>query len=187
MTLTGENIMRLEPIENPKNLMLKMGYRMTNKKFGKVLTPLKIIYARKPSLMLIAQLIDNTSNKTSFDADFRLLVQTFTSMRNGCKFCHDYRLTLATKSHLETEKFEALENYRTSNVFSEKEQAAFSYIEEMAEDRHVSDVTFSNLRKYFTDVEIVELTWINAAENYYNSLMIPLGIESDELRKIALQ
>lgn len=179
--------MRLEPIEKPNNLMLRMGYRMMKKKFGKVLTPLKIIYARKPSLMFIAQKIDNASNKISFDPEFRLLVQTFASMRNGCQFCHDYRLTLAIKSQLGTEKFMDLENYKTSSLFDEKEKAAFDYIDEATKDKHVSEETFSNLREYFTDVEIVELTWINAAENYYNSLMIPLGIESDHLRQIALQ
>lgn len=179
--------MRLEPIEKPKNLMLKIGYRMMKKKFGKVLTPLKIIYARKPSLMFIAQKIDNTANKISFDPEFRLLVQTYSSMQNGCNFCCDYRQTLAIKSHLGTEKFLALKNYKSSNLFNKKEQAAFAYIEEATKDKHVTEETFSNLRKYFTDVEIVELTWINAAESYYNSLMIPLGIESDELRHIALQ
>ena len=135
----------------------------------------------------VAQKIDNASNKTSFDSEFKLLVQTFASMKNGCHFCHDFRLTLAIKGQLGTEKFVALENYKTSNLFNKREQAAFAYVEEATTDKHVSEETFSNLMKYFTDVEIVELTWINAAENYYNSLMIPLGIESDGLRQIALQ
>ncbi|MCK5360042.1 MAG: carboxymuconolactone decarboxylase family protein, partial [Gammaproteobacteria bacterium] len=140
-----------------------------------------------PSLMFIAQKIDNASNKTSFDPEFRLLAQTFASMTNGCQFCHDYRLTLVIKEQIGTEKFMALENYKTSSLFSKKEQAALAYIEEATENKRVTEETFSKLRRYFTDTEIVELTWINAAENYYNSLMIPLGIESDELRQIALQ
>jgi len=179
--------MRLEPIENPKNLMLKIGFRMMQKQFGKVLTPLKIIYARKPSLMFIAQKIDKTASKVSFAPAFRLLIQTFASMKNGCHFCYDFRQTQVIKQRLGSDKFIALEDYKTSELFSEKERAALAYIEEATIDRRVSEGTFAQLRKHFTDVEIVELTWINAAENYYNSLMIPLGIESDELRQIALR
>ena len=178
--------MRLDPIEKPKNLMLKMGYKMMQKQFGKVLTPLKIIYARKPSLMFIAQKIDKVSGKLSFDPPFRLLVQTFASMKNGCAFCHDFRQTRAIKRHLGTEKFLALDNYRTNELFNDRERAALSYIEEATVNKNVSDSTFDNLENYFTDAEIIELTWINAAENYYNSLMIPLGIESDGLRQLAL-
>lgn len=178
--------MRLDTIEKPKNLMLKMGYRMMRKKFGKVLTPLKIIYARKPSLMFIAQKIDKTSSKLSLEPSFRLLVQTFASMTNGCQFCHDYRQTLAIKNKLGMEKFEALVNYHSSQLFSARERTALAYIEATIKDKHVSDKIFSELKKHFTDVEIIELTWINAAESYYNSLMIPLGIESDHLRELVL-
>jgi alkylhydroperoxidase family enzyme len=178
--------MRLAMIDKPKNLMLKMGYRMMQKQFGKVLTPLKIIYARKPSLMFIAQKIDKTSSKLSFEPSFRLLVQTFASMTNGCHFCFDFRQTQAIKCELGTEKFEALANYNSSHLFTARERAALAYIEAATRDKCVSDETFDELKKHFTDVEIVELTWINAAENYYNSLMIPLGIESDHLRELAL-
>jgi len=178
--------MRLDAIEKPKNLMLKMGYKMMQKQFGKVLTPLKIIYARKPSLMMIAQKIDKTSSKLSLDPSFRLLIQTFASMTNGCHFCHDFRQTQVIKNKLGTEKFEALINYHSSHSFSARERAALAYVEATIKDKHVSDKTFSELKKHFTDVEIIELTWINAAESYYNSLMIPLGIESDHLRELVL-
>ena len=173
--------MRLEPVDTPKNLMVKMAYKMMQKQFGKVLTPLKVIYARKPSLMLTAQVIDKTSNKLSFDPSFRLLVQTFISMTNGCAFCRDFRQTLSIKRHIGQEKFSALDNYRTSELFNERERAALSYIEEVIKNKHVAEDTFMTLKKHFTDTEIIELTWINAAENYYNYLMIPLEIESDGL------
>lgn len=178
--------MRLEPIEKPNNLMLWMGYRMMEREYGKVLTPLKIIYARKPSLMFIAQRIDKTANKNiSLDASFRLLIQVFASMTNGCSFCYDYRETQAIKHNLGTEKFKALKNYSSSEVFSQRERAALAYVEQVLNDKRVSDETFSELKVQFTETEIVELTWLIAAENYYNTLMIPLGIESDGLLMVA--
>ena len=40
---------------------------------------------------------------------------------------------------------------------------------------------FEALRARFSEKEIVELTWVNAAENYYNLQAAVLGIGSDEL------
>jgi hypothetical protein len=39
--------MRLEAIEKPSNPLLKIAYWFSRKQFGKVLTPLKVIYSRK--------------------------------------------------------------------------------------------------------------------------------------------
>ncbi|MDP9289912.1 MAG: carboxymuconolactone decarboxylase family protein, partial [Thermoproteota archaeon] len=38
----------LPPIENPQDPIMKMAYDMTRLQFGKVLTPLKVVYARMP-------------------------------------------------------------------------------------------------------------------------------------------
>jgi len=49
----------------------------------------------------------------------------------------------------------------------------------------VSDATFAELQRHFNEREIVEITWLNALENYYNLINLPLGIESDGLCAIA--
>ena len=49
----------------------------------------------------------------------------------------------------------------------------------------VSNATFEALRKHFSEREIVEITWLNAVENYYNLINIPLEIESDGFCAIA--
>jgi len=38
------------------------------------------------------------------------------------------------------------------------------------------------LKRTFGKKEIVEITWINATENYYNLLAKPLGLSSDNLK-----
>ena len=47
------------------------------------------------------------------------------------------------------------------------------------------DETFETLRSHYNEQEIVEITWVNALENYYNLISIPLGLESDGLCAIA--
>src|SRR6185503_5402648 len=83
------------------------------------------------------------------------------------------------------EKFEALPAYRTSPLFSERERAALVYVEEATRAKRVSDATFADLRRHFNEREIVEITWLNALENYYNLINLPLQIESDGLCAIA--
>jgi hypothetical protein len=38
----------LSPVEKPKSLLVKLAYAMTRRQFGKVLTPVKVVYARMP-------------------------------------------------------------------------------------------------------------------------------------------
>ena len=136
--------------------------------------------------MFIAQRIDKMANKKiSLEAPFRLLIQVFSSMTNGCSFCHDFRRTQAFKNHLGSEKFQDLGHYQTSELFSQRERAALAYVEQVLNHKRVTEETFSELKKQFTDTEVIELTWLIAAENYYNTLMIPLGIESDSLCALA--
>jgi alkylhydroperoxidase family enzyme len=83
------------------------------------------------------------------------------------------------------QKLNSLSEYRTSPLFSGRERAALAYVEEATRNKRVSDATFEELRKHFNEREIVEITWLNAVENYYNLINIPLEIESDGFCAIA--
>ena len=113
------------------------------------------------------------------------LPMTLVSAINGCGFCVDISRAMAVRQHLGTEKFNALSEYRTSPLFSERERAALAYVEETTRHKRVSDATIAALRRHFSEAEIVEITWLNAVHNYYNLINIPLEIESDGLCAIA--
>lgn len=178
--------MRLAPVENPKGLTAKLAYWMTERRLGKVMTPMKVIYARLPALFRHAyQQVQIVEKHVSLDPVISILVRTWPAMINECTFCVDIAKAAALYKHMSLEKFEALPAYRTSPLFSERERAALAYVEEATRHKHVSDATFAELRKHFDEREIVEITWLNALENYYNLLNLPLGIESDGLCAIA--
>jgi len=178
--------MRLDPIERPDNLIMRVAYRIVERKFGKVVTPLKVIYARKPLFLMVFALIDLLLNKSvTLPASFRLLFQIYVSMLNGCSFCQDARQALAVQRRIGIEKFQALKEYRVSPLFDERERAALAFAEEFSTNKYVSDKIFAELTKQFTEREIVELVWMNAAENYFNALAVPLGIKMDGLRALA--
>lgn len=181
--------MRLKPIENPNNWLVKIAYWWSRKEFGKVIMPMKVIYARKPKLMFLANKIYQFQEKeVSLDASLRLLILTRVSMLNGCAFCNDISLAGAVKKKLSAEKFFALgddEAEGNAKVFSEKEQSVIRFVDEYAKQRKVSDETFENLRHFFNDTEIIEIVAMNAFEQYFNAFAVPLGIESDGLRRLA--
>ena len=57
LTACGRNLLRrwtmdttfLAPIENPAGAVMRMAYAMAKRQFGKVPTPVKVVYARMPA------------------------------------------------------------------------------------------------------------------------------------------
>ncbi len=177
--------MRLQPIENPRNLLARFAYWVSRQKFGKVMMPLKVVYARNAGLMWPSYQIEKTiEGRLSLDATLTTLIKVYLSMLNGCAFCKDIGLAQAVRKRLGSEKFRDLERFRESAAFTDLEKAALAFVEE-ANARTVTDSTFADLRHYFSEAEIVEITWVQAAEAYYNAISIPLGIESDGLHEMA--
>jgi alkylhydroperoxidase family enzyme len=153
---------------------------------GKVMTPMKVISTRMPkSLKLSYEMQKFEMNGIKLDPALKLLVVSLAAQINGCGFCIDIGRAVAIRQHVGMDKFDILMDYKTNPLFSDRERAALAYVEEATRNKHVSDETFEKLSMYFNDREIVEITWLNALENYYNLLNIPLEIESDGLCAIA--
>jgi alkylhydroperoxidase family enzyme len=177
---------RLEPIEKPDGSEMQSHYRMMRQEFGTVLTPVKIVFARMPeSMELVGKFQEFRANGIQLEPELQLMVETLISEINGCGFCVDIARSEAIGENLDMEKFNALAEYQTSPLFSARERAALAYAEEVTRHKTVSDATFEALRTHFTDREIVEITWLNAMENYNNLVNIPLEIESDGLCAMA--
>ncbi|HXK24550.1 MAG TPA: carboxymuconolactone decarboxylase family protein [Myxococcota bacterium] len=179
--------MRLEPIERPSNLLVRLAYLVSKRQLGAVMTPMKVIYARVPRLLRATLSLVRTGDSLSLDPALKLLVATQSSLLNGCGFCADLHRAQAIQAKLGRERFRDLEDYAQSPHFSERERAALAYTEEITRHRKVSDATFERLRAHFSEKEIVELTWLNAVGNYFNLMAVPLGLESDDLEKLALR
>jgi len=179
---------RLDPIEQPPTLLARIAGLMMRRQLGKVMTPAKVIYNRVPRMYNLAwQLVRLQREGLELPAELRLLVQVWVAMVNRCTFCVDIAKAMAVQEHIPLEKFHALPEWRTSPLFSDRERAALAYAEEATRNKKVDDATFEELRKHFSERQIVELTFLNALENFYNLLNLPLGIEDDGLCAIAQQ
>jgi len=180
--------MRLEPIEKPRGLLMRLGYWLSRRQLGGVMSPLKVIYARAPTLTWTSLVIGPTVEKgLSLEPELRLLITTQSSLINGCTFCADLHMAQAVQARIGLERFKALPDFAASPLFSEWERAVLAYTEEVTRRRTVSDAVFESLRKHASEKEIVEITWLNAVGNFYNLMAVPLELESDGFTDLALR
>lgn len=79
----------------------------------------------------------------------------------------------------DAEKVTQLDNWRTSDVYTPKERVALEYAERMTiTGQSVDDTLFAQLREYFDDAQIVELTAGIAMENFRSKFNAPLKVEA---------
>lgn len=193
--LSSPETPRIPPIERPSSWVMRLAYWFTRRQFGTVITPMKVIYARMPrSLRLARAMVDMETKGLTLDAELKTLIKTFVATLNGCAFCVDIAQAQAhhrnaaqpDAAHLSAAQFEGLLRYQTHEAFTDRERAALAYVEEATAHKAVADETFEELRRHFSEQEVVELTWLNAMENYYNLLNRPLNIGSDHLCALML-
>jgi alkylhydroperoxidase family enzyme len=175
-------IMRITPIENPKSLILKIAYFISKRQFGKVIAPLRYIYSRSIPAMMTSMKIYKSENKVSLSRETKLFIRYYTSHLNDCSFCSNGTEFMAQKENVELQQWKEFVNFRNSDKFSDKEKSLLAYLEEVNFTKSATDETFAGLKKHYSEKEIVEITWLNATENYYNLLAKPLGLTSDDLK-----
>jgi len=176
----------LPPIEKPKGLMMKLAYYFTRKQFGKVLTPLKVHSVRLPiGFGQFYVKIGQLDKKLSLSAETVMLIREQVARINVCLFCIDIGRSFTIKASMNQAKFDALEQYRTSPLFSDAERAALDYVTELTKTKSMSSATFSQLRRYYSEREVCEIVWLVATEHVYNMTNIGLNIHSDLLCDLA--
>ena len=84
-----------------------------------------------------------------------------------------------TESEGGLEKVAEVLNWQDSKLFSPSERAALEYAERITyTDRQVDDALFAELKKHFTEAQIVELTAVIALENFRSKFNPTLGVEA---------
>ncbi len=172
----------LPPIEKPQGLMMKLVYAMTRKQFGKVLTPVKVVSARMPlAFGLFSAKIGKLDKKLLLSRETQMLIRERVARMNVCLFCIDIGRSFTIKASMNQAKFDALEEYSTSPLFTEAERAALDYVTELTRDKEVSPATFARMAGYYSERAICEIVWLVSTEHFYNMTNIGLNIHSDML------
>lgn len=176
----------LPPIEEPHDPMMKQVYAFSSQQFGKVLTPVKVFNARMPPefgefVGKVAQL----DQKLMLPEETATLVRQKVAGINICTFCIDIGRAFAIRAAMNQPKFDALEEYRTSPLFTDAERAALDYATELTENKKVNPDTFARMASHYSERQICEIVWLVASEHLYNMTNIGLNIHSDMLCDIS--
>ncbi|MGB6545038.1 MAG: carboxymuconolactone decarboxylase family protein [Candidatus Acidiferrales bacterium] len=176
----------LPPIEKPRGLIMKIVYAMSRRQFGRVLTPIKVFSARMPiAFGAFAGKINSLDKKLQLSKEMQLLVREQVARTNVCLFCMDIGRAFTIKASMNQAKFDALEEYNTSPLFSEAERAALDYVTQLTRDKKVDPETFARMSRHYSERAICEIVWLISSEHFYNITNIGLNIHSDMLCDIA--
>lgn len=176
----------LAPIEKPAGMVMKMAYGMAKRQFGKVPTPVKVVYARMPAAFgMFVGKISKLDKKLELPQETAMLIREQVAHINICEFCMDIGRSFVIKAQMNEAKFDALPEYKTSPLFNDAERAALDYVSELTRNKTVAPATFERLRKHFSERAICEIVWLVASEHFYNITNLGLNIHSDMLCDIA--
>ena len=174
--------MFLEPVEKPSGLMLRLAWAWSRWKFGKVMTPLRVVYARTPGAIPISRAISAYLERGhKLDPALAFLLTQLVDLENHCTFCADIGQALAQPGTVLREKLAALHRFEEEPAFTPRERAALRFAKEWLDTRYAGGPARDALKAHFSDREIVEIVVVCACANYYNSINHALGIGSDGL------
>src|SRR5947199_5940285 len=89
------------------------------------------------------------------------LVKIRASQINGCAYCLDMH-TIDARAAGETEqRIYVLDAWREAPFYSDRERAALAWTEAvtLVSETHVPDGVYDEARRYFSEEELVKLTW----------------------------
>lgn len=158
------------------------------KTYGKVLEP-GMLWARSPKVFAGLALLYGALNRKSspLSPTLRSLVTVRVSQINHCAFCIDINATTLMKRGVSEEKTEALANWRRSDAFDDIERVALEYTEAITlSDREVTGELMGEVKRYFDDDAVVELTGMIAFQNMSSKFNSALDIPSQGFCKIPL-
>src|SRR5262245_62674736 len=92
----------------------------------------------------------------------------------------DINTAVSRKRGVPEDKLQAIDRYAEHPAYTERERAALAYAEMVTiSPNDISDEQFADLRRHFTDREIVELTLQASFENFRARANRSLRIEDD--------
>lgn len=112
--------------------------------------------------------------KSSLEKPLVELVRLRASQINGCAYCVDLHANDARKSGESERRLAALCVWHETSFYSERERAALAWTESLTlvSETHVADEIWDQVRPYFSDAELTDLTLLITAINGWNRFAI---------------
>ncbi len=108
-------------------------------------------------------------NEGTVEAKYKELAYLRTSMVNGCEYCTRAHIASSKGAGVTAEQVAALPFYSRSPLFDEKEKATILYADRVTRGATgIRGSALQELRKFYDEGEIVELTLVICTANFTN-------------------
>jgi len=126
--------------------------------------------ARNPALLeAFSKLGLHVMTQGTIPSGLKHLVAHASSNASGCRYCQAHTIGNAAKNGATEEQLNAVWDFENSSVFSEKEKAALRFgFASGSSPNGVTDEHFTDLRKHFSELEILELGGIISLFGFLN-------------------
>jgi AhpD family alkylhydroperoxidase len=157
---------RIQPAP-AKGLFRKYVYREARKRFDRDLEPMAIMGHSKKTLLAAGGFELPLEKFKAVDKKLMALAELKAAIMVGCEFCIDIGSHVSARAGVTDEQLLALPRHREASCFSELELLVVDYAEGMTKTPTVvTDELFAQLREYFDEQQLVELTAAIAWENW---------------------
>ena len=137
----------------------------------------RIEYAKvAPGVMEAMQALEGYVRRGGLEPDLLELVKMRASQINGCAFCIDMHTKDARAAGESEQRLYALDAWRETPFYSEREQAALEWTEAvtLVSEEHVPDDVYEQAIEQFSEKDLVDLTMAVVAINGWNRLAISM-------------
>jgi AhpD family alkylhydroperoxidase len=131
-------------------------------------------YKAAPEMMKALGALEAVIQDSGLEISLIDLVKTRASQINGCAYCIHMHTKEARGRGESEERLYLLNAWRESPLYSDRERAALAWTEAVTliSQTHVPDNVYEDIRKGFSEAEIVKLTMLIATINAWNRIAI---------------
>lgn len=147
-----------------------------------------LIMQRKPKLVKALSQLNAAvwDPEGEVDRGFKRLIAHVASRAAGCQYCMAHTASGALHFGVEEQRLAAIWEYHSSPLFTEAERVALDFaLAAAAVPNDVTDAMFADLRKHWTENQIVEIVAVIALFGFLNrwndTMATPLEDESIEV------
>lgn len=131
-------------------------------------------YQAAPNAMKAMGALEGHVQASGLEPGLIELVKTRASQINGCAFCIHMHTRDALARGERAERLFLLDAWRESPLYSERERAALAWTEALTliAQTHAPDADYDEVRRQFTEAELVDLSLLIATINAWNRIAI---------------
>jgi alkylhydroperoxidase family enzyme len=121
--------------------------------------------------------LSSIRKESILDGRTREFVIIYVAMLLRADYPINDHIPIALKEGITQDEMDALESWHTSSLFDQRDRALLAYVEESSENVQVPDDVFEDLRRQYSDREVIEITVLIGAYHLVARFLEALQID----------